>query len=223
MAITALPSLDRTSSTFRTDTDTFFGTQLPVFSTQAEAARVEINANQVLVANNTATAVAAQVSSSSNAVTAVTAASAIQWASGTTYAVGDCRWSPTDMRVYRRKTAGAGTTDPNADPTNWGLVNPEPPVVIVSTTSYTAASNFHYVLTNAGLTTLNLPATPNAGDVVLCTVANQLRTNILARNGNYLMVNPATGAPLTEDMTLDTVSGTISVKYLNSTNGWRLV
>ena len=126
------------------------------------------------------------------------------------------------MRVYRRKTAGAGTTDPSLDSTNWGLVNPEPPVVIVSTTTYTAASNFHYVLTNVGLTTLTLPASPSPGDVVLCTVANQLRTNILARNGNFLMVS-STGTPLAEDMTLDTVSGTISVKYLNSTNGWRLV
>ena len=222
MAITALPSLDRTSTTFKADTDTFFGTQLPLFSVQAEAARVEINSNQVLVANNTATAVAAQVSSSTNAVTAVTAAGAIQWVSGTTYAIGDCRWSPTDMRVYRRKIAGAGTTDPSLDNTNWGLVNPEPPVVIVSTTTYTAASNFHYVLTNTGLTTLTLPASPSPGDVVLCTVANQLRTNILARNGNFLMVS-STGTPLAEDMTLDTVSGTISVKFLNSTNGWRLV
>ena len=42
-----------------------------------------------------------------------------KWISGTTYAIGDVTWSPTDFQAYRRKTAGAGTTDPSADPANW--------------------------------------------------------------------------------------------------------
>lgn len=37
MAITPLPSLDRTSATFKTDVDTFFATQLPTFSTQVNS------------------------------------------------------------------------------------------------------------------------------------------------------------------------------------------
>jgi hypothetical protein len=49
MSITALPALDRTSAEFRANTDVFFGMQLPAFSTQAEAARVEINANTAIV------------------------------------------------------------------------------------------------------------------------------------------------------------------------------
>lgn len=51
------------------------------------------------------------------------AAGAILWVSGTTYAIGNARISPTDFQTYRRKTAGAGTTDPNLDGTNWALVN----------------------------------------------------------------------------------------------------
>ena len=51
------------------------------------------------------------------------AAGAILWISGTTYAVGDARISPTDFQTYRRKTIGAGTTDPSLDGTNWALVN----------------------------------------------------------------------------------------------------
>jgi len=39
--------------------------------------------------------------------------------SGTTYSVGDLRYSPTDFQTYRRKTTGAGTTDPSLDLTNW--------------------------------------------------------------------------------------------------------
>lgn len=44
-----------------------------------------------------------------------------KWISGTTYAIGDLTWSPIDYQTYRRKTAGAGTTDPSADSTNWAL------------------------------------------------------------------------------------------------------
>jgi hypothetical protein len=54
MPITPLPSLDRTSTTFRADTDTFFGVQIPQFSVEAEAARQEIS-------DNAAAAVAAAI------------------------------------------------------------------------------------------------------------------------------------------------------------------
>jgi len=60
MPITALPSLDRTSATFRTDVDTFFGTKIPTFSVEAEAARVEMNSN-VSTATTAASTATAQV------------------------------------------------------------------------------------------------------------------------------------------------------------------
>lgn len=41
------------------------------------------------------------------------------WVSGTTYAAGNVARSPTDHRRYVRITAGAGTTDPASDTTNW--------------------------------------------------------------------------------------------------------
>lgn len=47
---------------------------------------------------------------------------ATKWVSGTTYAEGASVWSPVDYQAYRRKTAGAGTTDPSADATNWALI-----------------------------------------------------------------------------------------------------
>lgn len=53
---------------------------------------------------------------------AVVAIDVIPWVSGTTYAIGDVRYSPTDAQTYRRKTAGAGTTDPSTDTTNWTRV-----------------------------------------------------------------------------------------------------
>ena len=50
---------------------------------------------------------------------AILTVNASKWISGTTYSIGDVRWSPTTYLVYRRKTAGAGTTDPTSDSTNW--------------------------------------------------------------------------------------------------------
>lgn len=47
------------------------------------------------------------------------AAGETAWVSGTTYAVGDLRIRTTTHRVYKRKVAGAGTTAPESDPTNW--------------------------------------------------------------------------------------------------------
>jgi len=53
---------------------------------------------------------------------AIAIANVTLWISGTTYAVGNVVWSPTDYRSYRRIIAGAGTTDPVSDTTNWQVV-----------------------------------------------------------------------------------------------------
>jgi hypothetical protein len=54
-----------------------------------------------------------------DAVSLAIGANAAAWVSGTTYAIGDVVYSPIDYQDYRRKTDGAGTTDPSADTTNW--------------------------------------------------------------------------------------------------------
>jgi hypothetical protein len=55
---------------------------------------------------------------------AIAAVNMTKWISGTTYAIGDVTWSPATFYAYRRKTAGAGTTDPSADATNWiGIIS----------------------------------------------------------------------------------------------------
>lgn len=41
------------------------------------------------------------------------------WATGTTYAQGKVVLSPVDFCYYVRKVAGAGSTDPSSDGTNW--------------------------------------------------------------------------------------------------------
>lgn len=45
------------------------------------------------------------------------------WVSGTSYKVGKVVLSPVDFCFYVRKVAGAGTTDPSSDATNWQNTN----------------------------------------------------------------------------------------------------
>jgi hypothetical protein len=88
---------------------------LPTFGTQVSAVadNVKANADEAVTAASAATT-QAQAAASSAAV-----AGAVAWVSGTTYDLGDARYSPLNMQTYRRRVAGAGTTDPSSDLTNW--------------------------------------------------------------------------------------------------------
>jgi hypothetical protein len=79
--------------------------QINTWSGQANALAADVNADSLLA---------------QEAAVAAALASGVEiWVSGTTYTVGDQRYSSTDFQTYRRKTNGAGTTDPISDPTNW--------------------------------------------------------------------------------------------------------
>lgn len=112
MPITALPTPPNRNSptTFADDGDEFLGA-LPAFGTELNTL--------------TDTVVAAEA----NCIAAAAAAGATLWVSGTTYAAGNARYSPIDFQTYRRKTAGAGTTDPSLDSTNWARLNVAAPSV----------------------------------------------------------------------------------------------
>lgn len=60
MAITPLPSLDRTNVNFKANVDTFFSAQLPAFSLEAEAARADIVTKQGQAATSAANAAASE-------------------------------------------------------------------------------------------------------------------------------------------------------------------
>lgn len=114
MSITPLPTVPQRSdgpAVFADRADTFLAA-LPTFA--SEAGTLEINVN----AKEASTVAAAAIASG-----AAAAAGAIAWVSGTTYAIGDALYSPIDLQTYRRKTAGAGTTDPSLDATNWARIN----------------------------------------------------------------------------------------------------
>lgn len=91
-----------------------------------------------------------------------------------------------------------------------------PTLNIVSGTTQTAVAGNHYVLTNVSATTLTLPATPTAGDLVWVTVGNGLTTNVVARNGSNIQ-------GLAEDLTLNSTYAAVQMRYINSTLGWTFV
>lgn len=132
-----LPVPSRTDPTnFSVRADNFLG-ELPDFATQVNALATELTAlgNTVETNKNTAVTAANNAQASAFAATgsannAATSSGAVLWVSGTTYSLGALVYSPITGRTYRRKIAGAGTTDPSADATNWI------PIVLEISTQY---------------------------------------------------------------------------------------
>jgi len=113
----------RGSATFDADTENILNsleglpTPFNTFGSQANALAVTINTDASTASAAALTAAAAQI--------AVEAASnAKTWVSGQTYALHDVAISIADNKPYRRIIAGAGTTDPSLDGTNWEIVAP---------------------------------------------------------------------------------------------------
>jgi len=91
-----------------------------------------------------------------------------------------------------------------------------PDLVVVSGTTQAAVANKHYVLTNAATTTVTLPASPAAGDVVWVTVENGRIDNVIARNGQNI-------ESIADDLLLDDTQASLQLRYVNATIGWVLV
>lgn len=99
---------------FSTRADAFLGA-LPTFGTELNLVAGEVNtsASSASTSKNQAEAAASAALASANTT---------PWISGSTYAVGDVTYSSITFLSYRRKTNGAGTTDPSSDTTNWQLI-----------------------------------------------------------------------------------------------------
>jgi hypothetical protein len=125
-AISAFPPspLRSDPSTFAARTEVRLTHDETVFQPEISAVRTAIN---TLAGELTASAAAAAASAGTAAIqagiaqNAAATAGATLWVTGTTYAIGDMRISPTDFQPYRRKTAGAGALDPILDSTNWAF------------------------------------------------------------------------------------------------------
>lgn len=216
MAITALPTPPSRSdpTNFATEADAFLGA-LPLFQTEANDLQIDVNAKQVLAAASQTAANTSEVNAAASELAAANSAGATIWVSGTTYAIGNVRFSPINYLTYRRKTAGAGTTDPSQDSTNWQLLTAGLNKPFVISTSTTAITSAVYVITAA--LTLTLPLNPVAGDTVFFSnwaPAGALVT--IGRNAQNIM-------QLAEDMIVDLTKREQQLLYVDATRGWIFV
>ena len=115
-AITALPAApdpnDRSTFNARAYP---WSAALPAFGTEVSEVGANVKANADEAASSASAAALDAIAAAGSAALA----GATAWVSGTTYAVGDARYSPINLQTYRRKIAGAGTTDPSLDSVNW--------------------------------------------------------------------------------------------------------
>jgi hypothetical protein len=155
---------------------------------------------------------------------AITLAGTLSVANGgtgqTTYTDGQLLIGNTTGNTLAKATLTAGTgisiTNGSGTITIANTASGTPTLNVVTGTTQAAATSNHYVLTNVAATTLTLPATPSAGDLVWVTVGNGLTTNVVARNGSNIQ-------SLAEDLTLNSAYAAVQMRYINSTIGWTFV
>ena len=191
--ITALPTPPSRAvpSTFSTLADAFLGA-LPTFTTEANALATEVNANKVATNNSEQAASASAGYAATQAVLAQTAATdavlnanAVQWVSGTTYAMGDVVWSSVDMFLYRRKTAGAGTTQPPSDTTNWKVISYDAAAVAadIASKANLAGSSTQAFATAALTATGAISAAGTTGVLVISGTGTDVVATVAASGG----------------------------------------
>lgn len=150
------------------------------FSAATAAAQVTLATEQATIAGN-----------------AAATAGAVLWVSGTTYAIGNLVYSPTTLTNYRRKTAGAGVTDPSLDGTNWTSAT--------SATAWDDISSKPAVIA-AGVDAAAARAAVGAGDVTLTGIQTLTNKTLTA---------PALGTPESGDLSNATADGTNKVGAQN--------
>jgi len=158
MAVTPLPipPSRADAENFAERADAFLGA-LPTFATELNVLQVDVNTKQSLTATSETNAAASALASANTADATI-------WVSGTTYAIGVNRFSPINFLTYRRKTAGAGATDPSLDSTNWALLTSLGDATLTGTQTFTGAKTF--TIAPIGVTVAN-----GASDTTLATTA----------------------------------------------------
>lgn len=119
-AITAIPTAPNPAERSSFNSRAYpWSAALPVFSGEIAAVAAATHANAVEVAASVTAASNSAIAAASSALVS----GAVLWVTGTTYTGGIVVYSPIDFQTYRRKSTGAGTTDPSLDPTNWAAAS----------------------------------------------------------------------------------------------------
>ena len=176
------PPSSSDSANFDARADALLG-QLPTTATEINAVAENAYDNAVEAAASAATALtrqtaaeAARDAANASAAAAAASAGASVWASGS-YTTGTRAWSPSNQRLYaRRSPGGASPTDPASDKTNWAPVPIDLPNETISGTSGTLRPNVRHVATNAATCAFALDPMAD-GDVIEIDFQNGRMTN----------------------------------------------
>lgn len=141
------PPSTASPSNFDVLADAFLG-RFPSFQVELNAQKANVYANSVAAYNNALQTAIDAASTAANAAIASAMAGAILWVSGTTYAIGDRRFSPMNGFTYRRTTVGAGTTDPSLDNTNWTPCALATPLIVTTSLIQQCIAGAGYAATN---------------------------------------------------------------------------
>lgn len=167
------PSRSTDPTNFAIEADAFVAA-LPEFVTDANAqasyldgVASAVDADAAAAAASAAAALVSENNAEAAADAAAATADAALWVSGTTYAIGDNVFSPINYQTYRRKTNGAGTTDPSLDSTNWQLLTFSAATPLVVTGNSTSGAE------------LRLPEdTDNGSNYIALKAPNSIPANV---------------------------------------------
>ena len=146
-----------------------FSARVDAFVTWLIAAVVQLPALAMNVYTNALEAFQSAGTATAAAATAMATANASLWVSGTTYAVNTVAISQVNFQNYRRAVAGAGTTDPANDPTNWRLLSGNDgngaftPVALAGSVIDLANGSNYFTKSIAASTTLSIVNCPPGG------------------------------------------------------------
>ena len=121
--LTAIPTFPPIgSASFNLDAHTWAVFMAGTHRTEINLIQSEVSTNATTATTKAAEAVVSAAGALASEIAAGVSAGAAKWVSGTTYSLGAAVWSPVDRTIYRRIVAGAGTTDPSSDTTNWASI-----------------------------------------------------------------------------------------------------
>lgn len=125
-AMTDIPSFpalsDRADGTYNTKAYAFGTHMADTFNGEFVAVAQSAQQNATEANVKAAAAELAALNAAASLQAAISASGVGAWVSGQTYPLNTCAISQINFQTYRRRVAGAGTTDPANDSTNWAML-----------------------------------------------------------------------------------------------------
>ena len=203
---TTAPSRGQTPTVFNVNADARLAwqatntTELGTWAGQANTVAGEVNTDAATAATQAGNASTSATNALASEDAAAASSTATIWVSGTTYAVGDVRFSASDFLSYRRKTIGAGTTDPSADATNWAFL----PGAGLASNIFTGLQTLSTGADIASATAVDLTAATGNTVVITGTTPS---TSLTMTSGQVMTLLPSGAWPLTYHATTMNING----------------